>query len=118
MAEIMSTFAQDDRTGFAFHCRSGKDRTGLVAAMLLSIAGVDEDTICADYALTAQFLQHEAINPIEANRPGAWQLGCDAETMYLTLAYLRDEFGGAVAYLNAQGVSDAELNTIRQKILS
>ena len=118
MADIMATFAEDDQSGYAFHCRSGKDRTGLVAAMLLSIADVDEDTICADYALTAEYLAHEAINPIEANRPGAWQLGCEAETMHLTLAFLDAEFGGAVSYLGAQGVSDQALDTIKQKILT
>ena len=118
MAEIMATFAEQDRSGYAFHCRSGKDRTGLVAAMLLSIADVDEDTICADYALTAEYLKHEAINPIEANKPGAWQLGCDAQTMNLTLTFLRELFGGAVAYLGAQGVSDEDLDRVKKKILA
>ena len=118
MAEIMSTFAEEDHTGFAFHCRSGKDRTGLVAAMLLSIADVAEDTICADYALTAQFLKQKAINPIDAGKPGAWQLECDAQTMHLTLEFLRKEFGGPVSYLRTQGVSDQELDAVRRKILA
>ena len=117
MANIMATFAEDDRTGFAFHCRSGKDRTGLVAAMLLAIADVPEEVIIADYALTSQYLNQPAINPIEANRPGAWQMGCEPETMFLTLEFVRAEFGGAISYLNAQGVSDEQLSTIRQKIL-
>lgn len=117
MANIMSTFAQDDRTGFIFHCRSGKDRTGLVAAMLLAIADVAEEVIIADYALTSQHLEQPAVNPIEAQRPGAWQLGCEPETMFLTLEFLRKEFGGAVSYLTQQGVSDEQLTTIKRKFL-
>jgi protein-tyrosine phosphatase len=118
MAEIMSTFAADERSGFAFHCRSGKDRTGLVAALLLSIAEVPRDTICADYALTADYLKQTAINPIEANKPGAWQRGCAAETMALTLSFLDQRFDGALNYLRAQGVSDDDLDTIRAKFVT
>lgn len=117
MAEIMATFAEDDRTGFAFHCRSGKDRTGLVAAMLLSIAGVDEALICADYALTAEYLQQDAINPIHAKQPGAWQRGCEVETMQRTLAFVQQEFGGVVDYLLAQGVTPAQLQIIKNKFV-
>src|SRR5690554_2011492 len=36
-----------------FNCTAGKDRTGIIAAMMLSIAGVSNDDIAADYALTA-----------------------------------------------------------------
>ncbi|NKC01656.1 MAG: hypothetical protein GKR90_24575 [Pseudomonadales bacterium] len=118
MAEIMATFAADERTGYAFHCRSGKDRTGLVAALLLSIAEVSRDTICKDYGLTAEYLKQGAINPIEANKPGAWQCGCEAETMALTLTFLDERFGGPIKYLQAQGVSDDNLDTIRAKFVT
>lgn len=35
-----------------FHCASGKDRTGILAALVLTLIGVDEDTVAADFALT------------------------------------------------------------------
>ncbi|WP_214321507.1 tyrosine-protein phosphatase [Nonomuraea sediminis] len=35
-----------------FHCASGKDRTGIVAALVLSLLGVEEDTVVEDFALT------------------------------------------------------------------
>ena len=118
MAQIMTTFAEDDRTGFAFHCRSGKDRTGLVAAMLLAIADVPEEVICADFALTSKFLKQEAINPIEANKPGAWQRGSEPETMALTLEFLNQRFGGVIPYLRAQGVTGEQTQIIRNKFVS
>ena len=55
MAAIMRTVAAADG-GVAFHCRSGKDRTGLVAAFLLDLAGVPRTVICEDYGLTAALL--------------------------------------------------------------
>lgn len=117
MAQIMATFAEDKRTGFAFHCRSGKDRTGLVAAMLLSIADVPHDTICRDFALTREHLHSQAINPIDEGKPGAWQRGCEPETMDITLNFIARQFGDVPGYLEAQGVSSDDLRTIRRKLV-
>ena len=49
--EIFSTLANSEGT-VVFHCFAGKDRTGMVAAMTLALAGVDVDSIAADYAET------------------------------------------------------------------
>lgn len=118
MADIMTTFAEDSRTGFAFHCRSGKDRTGLVAAMLLSVAEVPHTTICEDFALTKECLNSQAINPINTDKPGAWLLDCEAETMNCTLQFLDQKFGGVTDYLQAQGVSTNALQVIKDKLLA
>ncbi len=115
MADIMQTLA-DAEAGSLFHCRSGKDRTGLVAAMLLAIAGVPEETICEDFGLTSDYLKQDAINPIEASAPGAWQKTCEPETMALTLAYLRDNYGGPIGYLEQQGVSATQLQAIKDRL--
>ena len=117
MAEVMRTFAADTDGAFLFHCRSGKDRTGLVAALLLALAGVPDDVICADYAHTAECLTGEAVNPIDASAPGAWQLTCAPETMSQTLAYVRDQYGDVASYLAGQGLTAAELNRVRESLL-
>lgn len=39
-----------------FHCRAGKDRTGVIAMLLLGLAGVSDEDIVADYAATQQYL--------------------------------------------------------------
>jgi protein-tyrosine phosphatase len=117
MAEIMSTFANDSEQGYVFHCRSGKDRTGLVAALLLAIAGVPRETICADFALTSSYLNSEPVNPIDAKAPGAWQRGCAPETMARSLEFLDETYGGVVGYLAEVGITDVQLQTIREKLL-
>ena len=52
LARAVIAAAGTDRPGVIFHCTAGKDRTGLAAAILLSIAGVPHDTIVADYTQT------------------------------------------------------------------
>jgi protein-tyrosine phosphatase len=44
-----------------FHCAAGKDRTGMVAAMLLGVLGVAEEDILDDYELTSAFRRSEAL---------------------------------------------------------
>ena len=117
MRDIMITFADTDDTGFAFQCRSGKDRTGMVAALLLTIAGVPRDTICADFELSAEYLPDSTPTEDDLKKPGAYQKGCSAETMSLTLGFLDDAFGSPLDYLDAQGVTPIQIERIRAKLL-
>ena len=116
MAEIIRSLASAEGAA-AFHCRSGKDRTGLVAAMLLSIARVHRDVICADFSLTEQYLLSDAINPIELTAPGAWQRTCAPETMRMTLDFIDESYGDVPSYLIQAGVSEQELIAIRKKFV-
>ncbi|MFI6791619.1 tyrosine-protein phosphatase [Nonomuraea sp. NPDC050383] len=52
LRRALEIIAADDNAPLVFHCASGKDRTGLLAALVLALAGVDEETIVADFALT------------------------------------------------------------------
>lgn len=52
-ASAIALLADADAAPAVFHCTAGKDRTGLLAALVLGAIGVDRDTIVADYALTA-----------------------------------------------------------------
>jgi hypothetical protein len=81
--------------------------------MLLAIAGVADDTICQDFALTRQYLKTGTINPIAASAPGAWQKTCEPETMQFTLDFLTDRYGGAVSYLQHNGLLSVELQRIK-----
>lgn len=50
------------------HCSAGRDRTGLVAALVLSVVGVPYDEIAEDYARTADLLQGEALEQCACGR--------------------------------------------------
>ncbi|HEV2028572.1 MAG TPA: tyrosine-protein phosphatase [Candidatus Dormibacteraeota bacterium] len=104
-----------------FHCFAGKDRTGLVAAMLLSLAGVDPEAIGADYAETdtqlatryAEWLAKAAPERLDAMRG---ELRCPPEWMLDTLEYVVQRWGGVEAYLEAAAVSPANLDRLTSKL--
>lgn len=52
---VLTGFTERDGLPALFHCSAGKDRTGLIAALLLEVLGVDDDVILDDYELTTRF---------------------------------------------------------------
>jgi protein-tyrosine phosphatase len=99
------------------HCAAGKDRTGLVVALLLSAVGVPDATIAEDYALSSVCLGPEYL---EASRRWAAENGLDwarwgtafetpPERMLKTLEYLAEKYGGSAAYLSRYGVPPDEI---------
>ena len=54
--EILEHLAMDDAPATVFHCTGGKDRTGVVAAVLLRALGVADDVIVDDYAISERYL--------------------------------------------------------------
>ena len=116
MAAVMKTLASSEGS-FVFHCRSGKDRTGLVAALLLVIAGVPDEVVAKDFGLSTTYLSEPELTEDDLKKPGAYQKGSAPETMMLTLDFLRDRYGGVEGYLRDQGVSVSEIESVREKIL-
>ena len=116
MAAVMKTLASSEGSS-VFHCRSGKDRTGLVAALLLVIAGVPDEVVAKDFGLSTTYLNEPELTEDDLKKPGAYQKGSAPETMMLTLDFLRDRYGGVEGYLKDQGVSVSEIESVREKIL-
>ena len=90
-----------------FHCAAGKDRTGVLAALILGGLGVDEEVIAADYGLTAIGMQRMR-TWLEANSPEGFALmndrpammfSCDPAAMARLLADLRASHGSIAEYL-------------------
>jgi protein-tyrosine phosphatase len=104
------------------HCAAGKDRTGLVVALLLHAVGVPDATIAEDYALSMVCLGPEYV---EASRTWAEERGLDwarwrvlavatPERMLNTLEYLVQKYGGGAAYLARHGVPPEEVARLRE----
>ncbi|MEV7414495.1 tyrosine-protein phosphatase [Streptomyces sp. NPDC089919] len=105
-----------------FHCASGKDRTGLLAALVLLLLGVPQDTVAADFALTelatARLLADwEAANPGRTMRwPGYGR--APEEVIRLFLADLRTTYGSVEAYATGHlGVDPSLLPRLRDRLL-
>jgi protein-tyrosine phosphatase len=93
-----------------FHCMAGKDRTGLVAAVLLSILGVADEDIAADYEMTrfgaARWRQWRDAKFGKPEIEGG--LDTPAEAMRQTIAEVNGRFGSMVGYAEAIGFTGAE----------
>jgi protein-tyrosine phosphatase len=104
IAEAISTVADAPAGAVLVHCHAGADRTGITIALLLGIAGVDRDSIIADYA---------ARGP---SWPSSYS-GLQPRTMVETLDYVDTEYGGTASYLAANGLSAGQLDAIRNRFI-
>jgi protein tyrosine/serine phosphatase len=107
------------------HCAAGKDRTGTVVGLALSVAGVSDADVVADYVATGERIERVvarllarpaygevlAGQPIDHHRP-------KPETMQRILTVLRERHGGAAGWLGEQGWSDAQIEVLREKLLA
>ena len=122
MGQTLRLIADADAAPLVFHCMAGKDRTGIISALTLSLLGVADDDIADDYQLSElaepatrgylarhkpeldkQRRQHITVNP----RDG----------MLGMLADLRDKHGSVAAYADSVGVSADHIAAMRAHLL-
>ncbi|KAK5170324.1 uncharacterized protein LTR77_004911 [Saxophila tyrrhenica] len=119
--------AQEKPTPCLVNCTAGKDRTGVVVALLLSLIGVDKEKIAEEYALTDQglaelrpiFIERLLKNPaLEGNREGVGNMvSSKKENMLAALEMIQKEFGGAENYMQERcGLEDEEIGRLRKNL--
>ena len=122
VAAAVRAVAHAPEGGVVIHCVGGKDRTGLLSAFLLHLAGVADDEIAADYALSEERLRprHEAWFAAAESEEELERLRRIAQTpaasMTGVFAELDRRYGGVEAYLRSAGVSDEELGLVRARL--
>lgn len=124
LRRILTLLARPDAWPVLVHCTAGKDRTGVVIALLLGLAGASEETIIADYALTAHALttaQFEAARLAAAERGFVWAtsaalLACRPEAMRAMLAAL-ERSGGIEPYVRRLGLDELQISQIRTALV-
>ncbi len=106
-----------------FHCRAGKDRTGVVAMLLLGLAGVSDEDIVADYVATQYYLgrglraQRVAVSVLLRRRAPRCLFEAIPAEMELTLAHLHERYGTVRDYLEAYaGVPSDVLDGIARRL--
>lgn len=107
-----------------FHCSAGKDRTGVLAALLLGLAGADREAIVADYALT-----EERVPAIVLRLTGAasfdelakqvpvFSFQAKAGTMRHLLDRIDERWGGAAGYARSLGIDDDAIGALRSLLV-
>ena len=107
-----------------YHCAAGKDRTGVVSAVLLGLLGVRDEMIVADYAATQENLE-AIIERLMAAKGYQTMLSvlppdtlhAEAETMVAFLARIRERYGSMRGYARAAGVADAVVERLAERLL-
>jgi hypothetical protein len=108
-----------------FHCAAGKDRTGVLAALVLDILGVERGVIVADYVITAERMElimgRYRADPTFAARLAkvpASRFSVEADTMERFLEALHGRFGGARAWAVSVGVPAGSLDRMEELLLA
>jgi protein-tyrosine phosphatase len=105
------------------HCAAGKDRTGVVVAFALAVAGVPPEEIVADYAMTADVIEDLvaklAASPTYAEDMSRRDVASHtprAETMRRLLELVDERFGGPAAWLAAHGFDGDDQRRLRARL--
>lgn len=104
--------------GTLFHCAVGKDRTGVVAMLLLSLVGVDEADIVSDYAVSDVYMREVFGQHLRANPGGqSYRYHSLPKSMWRVLDHLREAYASAEGYLLGLGLSREEMAALRGKFV-
>jgi len=123
LAAAVGAIADAPTGAVVVHCHAGKDRSGNVVALALSIAGVPAQSVAADYAfLDDRMRDHFAEQLALINDPNersqlAESFTARPETMLAVLQHLEDQYGGAEAYLRQGGLGDNQLYALRARLV-
>ncbi len=115
VAEALAILSDPSAYPALIHCTAGKDRTGILTAILLGVLGVADDTIVADYALSepamARLLAHMRLQYPDAqarlDEVAPVMFAANPETMQRFLASMRAEFGTFDRYAESLDVDSA-----------
>jgi protein-tyrosine phosphatase len=113
------------RGGAVYHCAAGKDRTGVISAIVLGALGVDDELIVADYALSGERIDEiiARVMSMKGYQDTLREMPEDTlhahpESMEVVLAGLAREWGSAADYLRAGGMPRAELDQLVAKCVA
>lgn len=125
LADALRILAQPSGHPAVFHCAAGKDRTGIVAGILLSLLGVSDEVIAHDYSLSRDGMGrmrewYLASYPEMAERMEKTKgimLSAEPETMHAFLGHIRDHHGSTAAYVESLGVGPDVIAELQAALL-
>lgn len=116
---VLNTIANAKEGAVLYHCSLGKDRTGIISALLLHIAGADFLDIVADYQVSETYLQHfymtvykERLLSEKTQKDMETHLHSAPQNMYKLFEHFDEVYGGADNYLEGIGITQE----IREKL--
>ncbi len=125
LSEAFRTLANAENLPAVFHCAAGKDRTGVLAAMVLSTIGVADHVIIADYAISGSNMD-QLIERLKRDRPEALTSMNDQPSAYLAappeamarlLTHVNGEYGSMTGYVKSIGVDSDSIDALAESLL-
>ncbi|KAJ1915520.1 hypothetical protein IWQ60_008411 [Tieghemiomyces parasiticus] len=120
IARTLKVFCNPHNYPILVHCSHGKDRTGIVIALILSLLGVDDRIIVDDYAKTRELMK-DKIEEIKSDMRGTGMpddfADAPPEAMAETLKHLRKVYQGASYYMELIGITKRNQERIRENLL-
>lgn len=123
IAKIFTAIAESEAT-VVIHCYAGKDRTGIIAALVLGAVGVSVDLIADDYSQSKAQIGHlidkwrnyagESLAELERFE---MECGSDAATMIRVFETIKMQYGTVKDYLLQCGVEESSLNQLRALLI-
>jgi hypothetical protein len=126
----LATQDADQPSGVLLHCTAGKDRTGVLVALILSILGVPVDEICQEYQLTEtglaerrkffieRILSTGGFEGEEGLEAAHRMTGARAQSMKETLDLITEKYGGAEKYVRTVcGLGDEHIEGLRRILI-
>ncbi len=125
IAGALSALAAPEARPAVFHCTAGKDRTGLLSALVLSLLGVPEDTVVADYALSGAAMARLRAKLLITFPDGQLLIDTDSDAFFSAdpsnmvslFAHLKERYGTTAQYVSAIGVPSEVVDSLRQAML-
>ena len=117
LATVLRVIASAPAGPLLFHCVAGKDRTGIIAALMLTLAEVKPAAIAADYAESTQMLGDAYLQRYKDADPQdvLENVRCPEEGVHNMLAYL-ERAGGIREYLGKIGLNELEIARLRARL--
>jgi protein-tyrosine phosphatase len=125
IAAAVADLCTDDALPALVHCSAGKDRTGVVIALILAVLGVPDEVIAADYALSGGYLDPDRTTVI-GQLQASTGLGEELTSALLSsppalildaLARVRAAAGSETAYLRAHGLPETAIARLRSALI-
>lgn len=117
LAAVLRTLAEPRALPAVFHCIAGKDRTGLVAAVILRVLGVPQSEVAAEYALSERRTRHSSASAqLRQRYPHVF--GAPPETIIGLLSGLEELHGSIADYVSSLGVGLDVVERLRRALVA
>ena len=121
ISEVLRVILNNPDSCVLYNCMAGKDRTGIISALMLMLSGVEDDDVIADYSATEDYLidfivnRKKFLSNHKINIP-EYLFMAPANEMELTIKWLYENYNTIYEYLLSLGLSEQEIKTLKSKL--